>query len=254
MRRFFIASGNFFFKYRDLLNPIVFVALCVLTRPMFPLGDPRDTTLIIAGAVLVLAGQMLRAAVIGFAYIKRGGKNKKIFASTLVREGFFAHCRNPLYVGNMLTAFGLLVFYGSAAALIIGGIFYLYLYLSITLAEEQFLHGKFGVAYEDYMREVPRYLINFAGMGKTLEGMKYDWRRLIRKEYGTTFSCVATLLGLLAWKSYLTLGRLNARLDRDLAIIAGFAFLGWATARIMKKRGLLGRDEPRVDAAAPAGS
>ena len=240
MRRFMIASGNFFFRYRDLLNPVVFVALCLLTRPMFPFGEVRDTALIVIGVALLLAGQALRAAVIGFAYIRRGGKDKQIYADNLVREGFFAHCRNPLYVGNLLAAFGLLVVYGSPAALLIGGAFFLYMYVSITLAEEKFLGEKFGAEYEDYRRTVNRFVPSLVGLSKTLEGMKFDWPRLIRKEYGTTGAWIGTLIGLLAWKSYLSRGRPDWQLASQLGILAAITFVLWLTARVMKKRGLLG--------------
>jgi hypothetical protein len=36
------------------------------------------------------------------AYIKRGGRKKRIAADHLVVDGIFAHVRHPLYVGNFL--------------------------------------------------------------------------------------------------------------------------------------------------------
>ena len=82
-----IRTGQFFFKYRDLLSPILFISLILRTTPHWPWGDQRfDMLLDGVGVLLVLAGQGLRAAVIGFAYIKRGGKDKQVYADALVTE------------------------------------------------------------------------------------------------------------------------------------------------------------------------
>lgn len=238
---FLIASGNWFFKVRNGLSPIVFIALVLLTRPLWRFGDPRDIALMIAGLLVTLSGQVLRAAVIGYAYIKRGGKDRKVYADTLVQEGFFNHCRNPLYVGNVLILLGLLIAYGSVAAFVIGTAFYLYLYLAITLAEENYLRGRFGEAYDAYVARVNRYLPNFRGLGKSLEGMSYDWPKLLRKEYGTTFAWFSTLLGVIAWKAWLFNGhRFDARMATGIGSALGFAALLWVIARVLKKRGVLG--------------
>jgi protein-S-isoprenylcysteine O-methyltransferase Ste14 len=241
MYAFLIASGNWFFKVRDLLSPIVFAALVLVTRPLYPFGDRRDVALILLGALVTLIGQILRAAVIGYAYVKRGGKDRKVYADTLVQEGFFNHCRNPLYVGNVLILFGLLITYGSPIAIAMGGVFYLYLYLAITLAEEKYLRGRFGAAYDEYVDRVNRFLPDFRGLGKSLEGMRYDWPKLIRKEYGTTFAWFSTLVTAIAWKASLANGhRFDTRVATAVGSALGVATLLWATARILKKRGTLG--------------
>jgi protein-S-isoprenylcysteine O-methyltransferase Ste14 len=238
---FLIASGNWFFKVRDILSPVVFIALVLCTRPLWEFGDPRDTALITVGGIVGLSGQVLRAAVIGYAYVKRGGKDKKVYADTLVQEGFFNHCRNPLYVGNLLILIGLLIAYGSVAAFVIGTVFYLYLYLAITLAEENYLRAKFGTAYDEYVARVNRYLPDFRGLRTSLADMTYDWPRLIRKEYGTIFAWFGTLVGIIAWKASLDADtvwdrRIGIVITLLLVIGAGL----WATARILKKRGVLG--------------
>lgn len=241
MQRFLVASGNWFFKTRDFISPIVFLLLVMLTTPLWRFGDPRDTVLIVAGVSVTLAGQALRAAVIGYAYVKRGGKDRKVYAETLVQEGFFNHCRNPLYVGNLLILGGLLIAYGSPVALAIGTIFYLYMYFAITLAEEHYLYGKFGAPYADYLARVNRYLPDFRGLSTSLRDMQYDWPRLVRKEYGTTFAWVATLLGLIIRKAYLANGHhWSRRVDIDVAAIFAAAAVLWALARVLKKRGTLG--------------
>src|SRR5690242_1080534 len=101
--RFMIASGNYFFRTRDIIFPIVFVVLALAFKPYYPQNSERlDFWVDLLGITIAFLGQGLRAAVIGYAYVKRGGKDKMIYADRLVQEGFFAHSRNPLYLGNLL--------------------------------------------------------------------------------------------------------------------------------------------------------
>jgi len=58
------------------------------------------------GLITTVLGQAVRGATIGLAYIVRGGKEGKPYADGLVTEGIFRHCRNPLYVGNILMLLG----------------------------------------------------------------------------------------------------------------------------------------------------
>lgn len=135
-----IRVGQFFFRYRDALAPLVFLMLIVSTKPRLAFGSVRGDALIDGLGILVVAGaQVLRVGVIGYAYIIRGGKNKQVYAEQLVQEGFFAHSRNPLYLGNLVGICGLLVIHNSPSAYMIGIPFSLFLYVTIVVAEEDFL-------------------------------------------------------------------------------------------------------------------
>ena len=75
----------------------------LLFRPRFPSGSYFwNNVLEWAGLVISLIGQSLRDATVGYDYIRRGGKGQQIWASRLVQGGMFAHCRNPLCLGNIL--------------------------------------------------------------------------------------------------------------------------------------------------------
>ncbi len=54
------------------------------------------------GLAVALAGQLLRAVTIGFAYVRRGGLRRRSTPTAWSQDGLFAHSRNPLYVGNFL--------------------------------------------------------------------------------------------------------------------------------------------------------
>lgn len=240
--RWLLPPGHFLFKHRNWVFPVVFLALVGLTYPTPFLGSLRaDRWLDAAGVLVALSGQLLRAAVIGLAYIRRGGLDKRVYADTLVVEGFFAHSRNPLYVGNYLAMVGLFLVHGSLVALAIGVAFFTFAYLAITAAEEDFLAKKFGEQYEDYCRRVPRFRLRLAGLGATLRSMEFDWRRLVRKEYGSTFSGATAILGMLLWEAWRQGGEpaLRARAAL-LGPVWGVLVVLYLAARTLKKRGALG--------------
>jgi protein-S-isoprenylcysteine O-methyltransferase Ste14 len=129
--------GRVFFRGRDVILPAVLLGLAAFATTAQPFGGPRiDRICMIVGMALALAGQALRAVVIGLVYIQRGGKNRRIHADTLVETGFFAHCRNPLYVGNMLIQIGLLCILNAPLGYAIGVPFVCLVYVAIVAAEE----------------------------------------------------------------------------------------------------------------------
>jgi len=178
--------GDFGFHYRGLLIPFVLATLLVVTRPSEALrADSVARGITLAGIAIALAGQAIRFFVIGFAYIKRGGKNRRIYADDLVTEGVYAHVRNPMYVGNFLILVGLAIIWGSPLAFAIGVPLVGFLYFAIIVSEEAYLRDKFGDAYDAYARDVNRFVPRLAGLRDTVQGSHYDWRKALRKEYGT---------------------------------------------------------------------
>ena len=114
LQRWNIAVGNFFFKYRNALFPAMFVLVVLTLRPGIMFGNPSlDRLLAACGAVVALAGQLVRLATIGFEYIERGGRDRRVYASRLVQGGVYGLTRNPMYVGNGLIAIGLTMAAGS---------------------------------------------------------------------------------------------------------------------------------------------
>ncbi len=104
-----IQIGNFFFKYRNWVFILLYLALFIPSAPIFSeesFGSNYYWWPIIIGLVITITGQLIRGLTIGLAYIIRGGKEGKVYAEELVTTGIFNHCRNPLYVGNILMLLG----------------------------------------------------------------------------------------------------------------------------------------------------
>ena len=236
-RRWLVAAGNFFFHWRNHIFPLAFVALWALSPPRPAFGRTgADAVLDAAGFANALCGQLLRAGAIGYAYIIRGGKKRRIHADALVQEGLFAHSRNPLYVGNFLVFLGLFVMIHSVLGYAVGVPFFAFAYVAIVAAEEDFLLRRFGDVYADYSRRVNRFLPALGGMRRTLGSMHFDLGRLVRKEYGSTFTWLTLALAIEAREQIAWHG---VRAARPVLAWEFGAFVvlvtAYATARFLKK-------------------
>ncbi|QMU30561.1 methyltransferase family protein [Adhaeribacter radiodurans] len=198
-----VTIGNFFFKYRNLLFIFLYLALFIPSPDIFTpeiFGENYYWWPIIIGLVVTVSGQAIRGATIGLAYIIRGGKDKKVYAEKLVTEGIFNHCRNPLYVGNILMLLGVGILSNS---LIYVGILiplFLFIYQAIVLAEENFLRNKFGAQFDAYCQRVNRWIPSLKGISKTFEGMHFNANRWILKEYNTQFVWLVGITLILLFK------------------------------------------------------
>lgn len=192
-----VTIGNFFFKYRNFIFIFLYLALFIPSPDLFSrevFGDNYYVFPIVLGLLVTISGQVIRGTTIGLAYIIRGGKDKKVYAEKLVTEGVFNHCRNPLYVGNILMLLGVGIL---ANSLIYVGILiplFLFIYQAIVLAEENFLRNKFGEQFDAYCRRVNRWVPDVRGFGRTFKGMHFNAARWIAKEHNTQF---VWLLGIL---------------------------------------------------------
>ena len=135
-----VVIGNFLFHYRNALFPVVYALLVLKSQPLLASYGRAA----ILGFLMALTGQLLRAVTIGLENISPGGRNRQVYAEKLLQEGLFAHCRNPLYVGNVLILLGVGIASDSVVFLSVGVPFFLFAYWTIIAAEENYLRNKFG--------------------------------------------------------------------------------------------------------------
>lgn len=236
-----VRAGKVFFRYRDALFPLVLIPLFVLFPLGYPGGSGRvDFWMDVVGVVVALKGQVLRAAVIGYVYILRGGRDRQVYAEDLVTTGFFAHARNPLYLGNILILAGLFLIHGNPWVIGMGSAVFLSVYVCIVAAEEAYLAERFGEQYEEYARRVPRWIPRIQGLGATVAGMHFNWKRVVAKEYSSTAVWMGGAVVLMMQQARLRHGYpLSAReLAPGWIALAAIA-LAWTGARILKKTGRL---------------
>lgn len=76
----------------------------------------------------------------------------------LVAVGFYRYVRNPMYVGILAAILGHFLWFGYWNVLIYGVLVFIAFHTFVTYYEEPTLKRKFGAAYEDYLRKVPRWI------------------------------------------------------------------------------------------------
>ena len=191
-------SGSFdafVFGRRGLVLAIPAVALAVLGKP--------SAFSIAVGLPIAFVGEAIRAWAVGYSGVTT--RSSTLEAPALVTAGPYAYVRNPLYVGNFITAAGFALAFTGAnstaarAALIAGSLgVMLGVYAVIVPQEEAFLRTRFGAAYDEYVVRVPRVfpaLEPAAG-----ESGSYD-PSVIGKAESRTFITLGAMLGVLALKA-----------------------------------------------------
>ncbi len=223
-----IALGNRVFKTRDLLFPVVLIGLIAAT-------EPRNSGRAIEwlGVAVATLGQLLRATVVGYRYIVRGGRNREVYAEGLVTSGFFSLSRNPLYVGNLLIIVGLLIIWNAPLTYLIGLPFFLLCYRAIVAAEEAYLNEKYGAEFDAYCDRVPRWWVRLGQMGEATRGIPFNWRRVILKEYGSAAYWIAGAIVLLMIRDSRFFVGITSRAPYFVALAVVVVL--WAIARYFKK-------------------
>ena len=237
-----ISLGNFFFKYRNFLFIFLYLLLFIPSPKLFGpqyFGTHYWLWPIIIGLLITVSGQLIRGATIGLAYIIRGGKDGKVYAEELVTRGIFNHCRNPLYVGNILMLLGVGVLSNSLIYVLIVMPLFVLIYHAIVLAEENFLIGKFGEQFKAYCKRVNRWIPTLSNISNTFQSMEFKWKRWILKEYNTQYVWLSGITLILLFK-YPWLTNHNAKYrNLVLAIILPMLLLLYLTVRYLKKSGNL---------------
>jgi len=160
--------------------------------------------LLLIGAILCLAGELLRIASLRHA----GGatRTRSVGAPGLVSSGPYAHTRNPLYFANMMLycgfafASGALAPYLFVAALL----FFSWQYGMIISLEEGTLKKLFGEEYAAYCKSVPRLWPSFSNQGKKIPA-PYSMMEALREERSTIMGLVLSWALLIGRILYLPL-------------------------------------------------
>jgi protein-S-isoprenylcysteine O-methyltransferase Ste14 len=232
--------GNFFFRYRNWLFIVLYAALFIPSPPLIspgPSGADYYYVPIILGLVVTFTGQGIRGLTIGLAYIVRGGKDRKVYAEELVTDGIFSHCRNPLYVGNVLMLLGMGILANSLLFVVVFIPLFLFIYQAIVLAEENFLRGKFGPTFDNYCARVNRWVPRLTGLGRTLSSMEFNWKRWVLKEYNTQFVWLCGIVLILLLRYPQLTGHDGRFRNTAMYVLLGLLAVLYGWVRFLKKTG-----------------
>ncbi len=165
-------------------------------------GKPSAASVAV-GLPIAIAGELIRCWAVGYSGVTTRGDH--VEAPKLVTGGPYAHVRNPLYVGNFVTALGFAIaFTGKNAfptklALLAGSLGTMAgVYATIIPHEEQFLRSQFGEAFDRYCETVPP-LVPQAEPAADPQG---TWDpSVIKDAESRTFATFGAMLAVLVLKS-----------------------------------------------------
>ncbi len=185
--------SKFIFKYRSY-TPIPFLLVMLYYQQATPLS-------LVVGFAISLTGEFFRlwgVSVAGSETRTTGDPG----GTYLVVSGAFAHLRNPLYLGNILlyTGIGIMSMALFPYLQIVAIIYFYFQYRVIIWSEEKYLQETFGEDFEDYKRNVPRFIPRFSSYknGKVVQP-KFDISKGLKSEKDSllAFFSVTVLLMLL---------------------------------------------------------
>jgi protein-S-isoprenylcysteine O-methyltransferase Ste14 len=76
----------------------------------------------------------------------------------LITHGPFAFSRNPMFLSGLIVWLGWALFYGSVLILVVTAVLWALANAFKVPGEERGLEARFGEAYRDYRRRVPRWI------------------------------------------------------------------------------------------------
>lgn len=76
----------------------------------------------------------------------------------LIVNGLYRHIRNPIYLGALTIVLGYILWCGSQFLILYFLFFFLGFHFLIVFIEEPILRNTFGAEYEEYCRNVPRWI------------------------------------------------------------------------------------------------
>lgn len=200
----FDKKGNWFFKHRSYL-PVVLYPLATLVLFLEFNNDfiiPELPWSITCLAISLL-GLFIRILVIGFTPRGTSGRNTdKQVAEVLNTKGIYSIVRHPLYLGNFLMWFGIILYVDNiwfAICCIL--LFWLY-YERIMFAEEQFLKGKFGDKYLKWSMTAPPFFPRLKGW-QTAD-LEFSVKNVLKREYNGLFAVGISFSYLNVLKNYLS--------------------------------------------------
>lgn len=79
----------------------------------------------------------------------------------LVVSGLYKYVRNPMYVGVLFVILGHFLWFGFWNLLIYAALVLLAFHSFVIFYEEPNLKQRFGAAYEEYLKRVPRWIPRF---------------------------------------------------------------------------------------------
>jgi protein-S-isoprenylcysteine O-methyltransferase Ste14 len=148
--------------YKSLLYLIIEAGLFALYVPLKLLrSGPRIETGLISWLAIplwLIGSLVILACFWSFTFTGRGTPVPIDPPKELVITGPYRYVRNPIYVGVLLIFLGHFLWFGYWTLLIYAASALTGVHFFVISYEEPTLKRKFGATYEEYLRQVPRWI------------------------------------------------------------------------------------------------
>jgi len=150
------------------------------------------------GFIVLIFGELVRLWGVSIA----GSETRvtdSVSSSQLITTGPFAYIRNPLYFGNMCiyTGIAIMSWAGYPLLPIITLSYFIFQYSLIVSLEEEYLIKKYGIEYQKYQKEVPKFFPNLKRYkSQNIEQPILDWRRGLKSEK-RTFQAIGIVIAII---------------------------------------------------------
>ena len=120
--------------------------------------DPRAPLQLMGLALIILGAVLLAMCIWEFARSGRGTLSPVDAPRRLVVQGLYRYVRNPMYLSVTTIVLGELLLTRSSALLVYWTIWFAVVNLFVMGYEEPTLRRRFGAAYDEYTRQVSRWM------------------------------------------------------------------------------------------------
>lgn len=234
LREQFESSGGWLFRWRGYL-PLPIIALILLVmRDFHYLGGSRQLNALWEWTCVAVSvcGLGIRAFTVGHAPRNTSGRNaREQRADSLNTSGIYSIVRHPLYLGNFFVYLGVVLFAHVWWLAVICVLAYWLYYERIMFAEEFYLRGKFGSAFEQWAERTPAFVPDLRLWQPP--DLPFSPKNVLRREYNNFFSVVLILFVLDCVGRYFAEGHIQ--LDQGWAIFLGVGFVIWIVLRTIKR-------------------
>lgn len=200
-------QGNWLFRWRSYLPflgiPIFIIAIRQSGILEAKFGDKLGDLWESCAVIISFLGLLVRCITAGYAPRGTSGRNTKSqVADMLNMSGMYSISRNPLYLGNFIIMLGITLFIQVWwLALLVWVGFWLY-YERIIFTEEEFLRSKFKDQFMEWAQKTPIVIPRFRNWKKP--DLVFSFKTVLRREFSTFFSIVATFFFLEVLTDFLT--------------------------------------------------
>lgn len=150
---------------KSILNAVVFFAIFMIGLPwlahhlmprVIPL--PAGLRMPAAAALGVTGAAMWLTCLVSFSCYGRGTPFAPDAPRHLVTRGLFSFTRNPIMGGELLVIWAEALYFASVGIVLYAVTMSVIAHLLVVRVEEPELRDRFGARYDEYCRQVPRWL------------------------------------------------------------------------------------------------